>query len=39
MICLDIANGYCEPFLGAVSKLRDSFPEKIIIAGNVVTPD
>jgi len=39
IICLDIANGYCEPFLAAVQQLRDFFPEKIIIAGNVVTPD
>jgi len=36
-ICLDIANGYTEQFVDFVKKTRDSFPKKIIMAGNVVT--
>jgi len=39
MICLDIANGYQESFVDFVTKVRKSFPDKIIIAGNVVTSD
>lgn len=37
MICLDVANGYTELFVNAVRQYRKAFPEKIIIAGNVVT--
>ncbi len=36
-ICLDIANGYTEQFVDFVKKTRDTFPNKIIMAGNVVT--
>lgn len=36
-ICLDVANGYSEHFVDFVKKARDIFPEKIIMAGNVVT--
>lgn len=36
-ICLDVANGYSEYFAKFVSKVRETFPEKIIMAGNVVT--
>jgi GMP reductase len=36
-ICLDIANGYSEHFAKFVSKTRETFPQKIIMAGNVVT--
>lgn len=36
-LCLDVANGYREDFLQAVSRFRNNFPEKIIIAGNVAT--
>ena len=38
-ICIDVANGYSERFLDFVSKFREEFPDKVIIAGNVVTPD
>lgn len=38
-ICLDIANGYCPHFIETIKKLRKDFPNKIIMAGNVVTPD
>ena len=37
MICIDVANGYREVFLNFVKKVRGTFPEKIIIAGNVAT--
>jgi len=36
-LCLDVANGYREDFLQAVTKFREAFPEKIIMAGNVAT--
>lgn len=38
-ICLDIANGYCSHFLDIVKYLRRTYPDKILIAGNVVTPN
>ncbi len=36
-ICIDVANGYSEYFAGFVKKTREHYPEKVIIAGNVVT--
>ncbi|MEJ5050884.1 GMP reductase [Chryseobacterium culicis] len=36
-LCIDVANGYSEHFVGFVKKARANFPDKIIIAGNVVT--
>jgi len=36
-ICIDVANGYAESFVDFVKQVRDSFPEKTIVAGNVVT--
>jgi len=39
MICIDVANGYSEKFVETVKKFRDSFSDKIIIAGNVVTSE
>ena len=37
LICLDIANGYSQHFVDFVKKVRAAFPDKIIMAGNVVT--
>jgi len=37
MICIDVANGYREVFLDFVKRVRDEFPSKIVIAGNVAT--
>lgn len=37
MICIDVANGYAEAFVEFVAKVRQAFPDKVIIAGNVVT--
>jgi GMP reductase len=36
-ICVDVANGYSEHFVKFVQKMRKNHPNKIIIAGNVVT--
>jgi GMP reductase len=36
-VCMDIANGYSEHFAQHVKKVRASFPNIVIIAGNVVT--
>lgn len=36
-LCIDVANGYSEHFVQFVKKARINFPDKIIIAGNVVT--
>lgn len=37
MICIDVANGYSEHFVEVVRSMRETYPSKIIIAGNVVT--
>ena len=37
LICIDIANGYISSFVQFCKKVRDEFPDKIIVAGNVVT--
>ena len=36
-ICIDVANGYSEHFVQFLKQTRKQYPEKIIIAGNVVT--
>ncbi|MBN1684550.1 MAG: GMP reductase [Gammaproteobacteria bacterium] len=36
-ICVDVANGYLQYFVDFVRKVREAFPNKIIMAGNVVT--
>jgi len=36
-ICVDVANGYSEHFVHFLKKIRENHPNKIIIAGNVVT--
>lgn len=36
-ICIDVANGYAEAFVDFVRKVRESFADKTIVAGNVVT--
>ncbi|QZE15456.1 GMP reductase [Halosquirtibacter laminarini] len=36
-ICIDVANGYSEHFVAFVKKMREQHPDKVIIAGNVVT--
>ena len=39
IICLDVANGYMERFVEYVEQVRTLHPDKIIIAGNVVTAE
>ena len=36
-ICIDVANGYSEHFVNFVKNARTQFPDKVIMAGNVVT--
>ena len=36
-ICIDVANGYSEHFVEFVRNTRKQYPDKVIIAGNVVT--
>ncbi|NJB82841.1 GMP reductase [Wenyingzhuangia aestuarii] len=36
-ICIDVANGYSEHFVNYVQNTRNLYPDKVIIAGNVVT--
>lgn len=36
-ICIDIANGYISNLVSFCKKVREQFPDKIIVAGNVVT--
>lgn len=36
-ICLDVANGYTERFVEVLEHLREKYPQKVIMAGNVVT--
>ena len=37
LICLDVANGYSQHFVDFIKRIREAFPDKIIMAGNVVT--
>ena len=36
-LCIDVANGYSEPFVDFVKKIREKLPDTTIMAGNVVT--
>ena len=38
-ICVDVANGYSERFSSFIKSIREKYPTKTIIAGNVVTAD
>merc|ERR1719488_228694 len=38
-ICIDVANGYAEAFVKCIRDVRTRYPEKTIIAGNVVTKE
>jgi GMP reductase len=39
MITVDVANAYHQNFVDFIKKVRDDYPEKVIVAGNVVTPE
>jgi GMP reductase len=36
-VCVDVANGYTKAFVDFLRKLRDGYPDLVIMAGNVVT--
>lgn len=36
-ICIDVANGYMTKFIERCREIRDKYPSKILIAGNVCT--
>lgn len=38
-ICIDIANGHLDTFVTFCNKVRQLFPESIIMAGNVAIPE
>ena len=38
-VCIDVANGYTETFVEFIKKVRATYPEIVIMAGNVVTGD
>ena len=38
-ITIDVANAYHESFVDFVARIREEYPDKVIIAGNVVTPN
>jgi IMP dehydrogenase/GMP reductase len=38
-ICIDVANGYSKKFHEKVKSIRDKYPNKVIVAGNVVTKE
>ena len=39
IITVDVANAYHQNMVDFIKKVRDEYPTKIIIAGNVVTPE
>jgi len=39
MITIDVANAYHQNFVDFIKKVRDEYPDKTIIAGNVVTAE
>lgn len=38
-ICIDVANGYMSKFIEACAEIREKYPDKILIAGNVCTSE
>lgn len=38
-ICLDAPNGYINGFVQHLNRIRTAFPNSIIMAGNIVTPE
>lgn len=38
-VCIDVANGYSRKFVQVVEYMREHYPQLVIMAGNVVTPD
>lgn len=38
-ICIDVANGYMQKFISKCREIREKYPDKILIAGNVCTSE
>lgn len=38
-VCIDVANGYTNYFLEFVARIFEEYPDYVIMAGNVVTPE
>jgi len=36
-ICVDVANGYHKKFIDTLKELRNRYPDKVLVGGNVVT--
>tara|TARA_Y100000592_G_scaffold100847_1_gene183244 strand:+ start:574 stop:1626 length:1053 start_codon:yes stop_codon:yes gene_type:complete len=39
MITVDVANAYHQNMVDFIKRVRDEYPNKVIVAGNVVTPE
>jgi GMP reductase len=39
MITVDVANAYHQNMVDFIKRVRDQYPDKVIVAGNVVTPE
>ena len=39
MITVDVAYAYHQNMVGFINKVREEYPDKVIVAGNVVTPE
>jgi len=39
MITVDVANAYHQNMVDFIKKVREEYPDKVIVAGNVVTPE
>lgn len=39
IVCMDVANGYTQFFVDAVKRFKDHHPNKILMAGNVVSAE
>jgi GMP reductase len=38
-VCVDVANGYSHHMENYIGKIRDAFPDIVLMVGSVVTPD
>jgi GMP reductase len=38
-VCVDVANGYTQAFVEFIKKFREKYPNVVLMAGNVVTPE
>ena len=38
-VCIDVANGYTQAFVNFIKNFRDKYPNVVLMAGNVVTPE